>query len=591
MKIIDEIMNNIDLEDGYYTLIKELIVYDKTSSDITKCNIRRRTVFKNGMNFIVDETNEGEKANNTGKTTALKMINVCLGSEDKNYIYTDSTTNKVIDKVYNEIQDKNITVILILTNTFEEDSYKTIELEVELKNKGRRYINGKNIGLTNYNKILNKVIFNNEEEKPSFRQLIGQFVRVNMKDDNRRNPFKYLHPNTKNIDYQNIYNFLFQFTEDRDFTRISELAKKFKEAESYHSSFTRKNGTIEELAQRKTNLYVYLNPRKQELSEITEGENFEKKLNDLNEYRKEYSNYKKMIGDLEFELEKINEYFNLLEQNHESVNKDILQILYTEVKELNILKRDFEELIEFNKQLNNNQKLFQIERRNSIKDEMLNYTRIIRELPLKYNLSLGLIDDVNIDRYNELLLEVTKTERKLGEVDGLIKQHEDAHNDFCKYKNEYETLNSEGLLPIEKLGQKRKLFNEIYMKNSKDICGESYSLEFIEEGFPIKVTSMEEGVGEGRSKSFTAAYDISYLGYANELSISAPKFIVYDVLETIDEFSFNKIVEKINKLNKENIEIQFIGSILSEKIKPYEFINEGMIVERVSENEKYLKID
>lgn len=591
MNIIDEILNSIELEDGYYTLIKELIVYDKTSEDITKCNIRRRTIFRNGMNFIVDETNEGEKANNTGKTTALKMINVCLGSEDKNYIYTDSTTNKVIDKVYNEIQDKNITVNLLLTNTLYEENSKTIELEVELKKNGRRYINGKSVGLENYNKILNKVIFNNEEKKPSFRQLIGQFVRVNMKDDNKRNPFKYLHPNTKHIDYQNIYNFLFQFTTNRDFARISELSKKLKETENYYNNFTKKNGTIEELTQRETNLNMYLNPRKQELSEITEGENFEKKLDDLNKYRKEYSNYRKMIGDLEYELKKINEYLSLLEQNNQSINKDVLQVLYAEVKELNVVKKGFEELIEFNKQLNDNQKLFQIERRNSIKDKMLNYWKVIKALPSKYKISLGLIDDVSINRYNELLLEVTKTERKLGEVDSLIKQYKDSYNDFCMYKTEYEMISSEGLLSSEELEQKRKLFNEIYMKNSKDICGESYSLEFIEEGFPVKVTSMEEGVGEGRSKSFTAAYDISFLEYANRLGISVPKFIVYDVLETIDEFSFAKIVQEIDKLNKRDIEIQFIGSILSEKIKPYEFISEDMIVEKVSESEKYLKID
>ena len=121
--------------------------------------------------------------------------------------------------------------------------------------------------------------------------------------------------------------------------------------------------------------------------------------------------------------------------------------------------------------------------------------------------------------------------------------------------------------------------------------GASMCLEFIEEGFPVKVTSMEEGVGEGRSKSFTAAYDISFLEYANRLGISVPKFIVYDVLETIDEFSFAKIVQEIDKLNKRDIEVQFIGSILSEKIKPYEFISEDMIVEKVSESEKYLKID
>jgi uncharacterized protein YydD (DUF2326 family) len=52
--------------------------------------------FHLGMNLIVDETetsNEQLTGNNVGKTTVLRLINFCLGSDGKE-IYTDPETKR-----------------------------------------------------------------------------------------------------------------------------------------------------------------------------------------------------------------------------------------------------------------------------------------------------------------------------------------------------------------------------------------------------------------------------------------------------------------------------------------------------------------
>ncbi|GAA3622110.1 hypothetical protein [Secundilactobacillus similis] len=44
-----------------------------------------RTVdFHDGMNFIVDAGSSQEKGNGVGKTTFLKLIDLCLGAKEKN---------------------------------------------------------------------------------------------------------------------------------------------------------------------------------------------------------------------------------------------------------------------------------------------------------------------------------------------------------------------------------------------------------------------------------------------------------------------------------------------------------------------------
>lgn len=47
----------------------------------------RKVDFKLGANFIVDNGGVDQKGNNLGKTTVLRIIDICLGSQDRKYIY------------------------------------------------------------------------------------------------------------------------------------------------------------------------------------------------------------------------------------------------------------------------------------------------------------------------------------------------------------------------------------------------------------------------------------------------------------------------------------------------------------------------
>src|SRR5699024_2783634 len=79
----------------------------------------------------------------------------------------------------------------------------------------------------NYVEKLNEIIFN-IEKPPSFRQLIGKFIRIKQKEDT--NTFlKYLHQNTTNAEYKNIYEFLFKLTSLEDSERKLELYNEIEQ--------------------------------------------------------------------------------------------------------------------------------------------------------------------------------------------------------------------------------------------------------------------------------------------------------------------------------------------------------------------------
>jgi uncharacterized protein YydD (DUF2326 family) len=48
----------------------------------------REITFKKGMNYIVDSSLQTDgKGNSVGKTTVLRLIDICLGAKDRKYIY------------------------------------------------------------------------------------------------------------------------------------------------------------------------------------------------------------------------------------------------------------------------------------------------------------------------------------------------------------------------------------------------------------------------------------------------------------------------------------------------------------------------
>ena len=138
----------------------------------------RNIPFKTGLNLILDnETILGtESGNSIGKTTLLRIVDYCLGSDGKD-IYTDPEFKTEYNtEVYNFVQNNQVSAQLELTlrnNT-------NIILERNLIIEGEKYykINDEEISsITKYREKLSELIFKNKASKPSLRQLVPKFIR------------------------------------------------------------------------------------------------------------------------------------------------------------------------------------------------------------------------------------------------------------------------------------------------------------------------------------------------------------------------------------------------------------------------------
>ncbi|HEE6447965.1 TPA: AAA family ATPase, partial [Acinetobacter baumannii] len=190
----------------------------------------RNIPFKTGLNLILDnETILGtESGNSIGKTTLLRIVDYCLGSDGKD-IYTDPEFKTEYNtEVYNFVQNNQVSAQLELTlrnNT-------NIILERNLIIEGEKYykINDEEISsITKYREKLSELIFKNKASKPSLRQLVPKFIRSDA--SKMSNTIMYLHKSTSPREYEPIFLFLFGFPEPTLFSNKSSLSREQKDYE------------------------------------------------------------------------------------------------------------------------------------------------------------------------------------------------------------------------------------------------------------------------------------------------------------------------------------------------------------------------
>jgi uncharacterized protein YydD (DUF2326 family) len=531
--------------------------------------------FKLGLNIIVDDSSNNGKGNNVGKTSFLKLIDLCLGAQDKKYIWTDSDTGSETTSLKNYINNKRVYVELEIGN---EKSLYT--LKVELFERGRRYINNEPFPYTAYVEELNYIFFN-IKKPPSFRQLIGKFVRIKQKEDTNT-ILKYLHQNTTNAEYKNIYDYLFKLSSQENSKRklglynvIEQIKKDINQIIKLH-----KFSNVDDLNERirivrtttneldiKVNAMINVKEYERNLGEITQIKNRINTLNDL----------------IEAALYKKTKFLTILSKenaNNDAIDESMLLEFYQDVeRSMGDVSKEFNELIEFNNSIKQNKVTYYSNRLNKIDSEISEMTRLRESIINENKKVISIIDEDNFQDFENIHKELIAQSEQLGVLTKVLEIYNDLTSELINKTKEYEEIsgNSDSFDNLSR-------FNEYLTKYSYEVFGQRLYLTR-ENSFPLKLSNVDDGLGTGYRKSITLLLDIAYVSFINELKLNYPKFFVHDVLETVDEHNLGKIVEFIN-----GNESQFIFAILNEKVKNYSFIKDTDKILRLSKDSKLFGI-
>ena len=452
--------------------------------------------------------------------------------------------------------------------------------------RGKKYIFDKTYNENDFWNELKKINFDLNEDKPTFRQLIPKFIRLDNTAEDRI--IKFLPMMTSNDTYDLVYCFLFQIYGEVLLNKRSEINDKILECQK----------TIQALEKSKS--IVSLSVLKQSLELVNEDLNVmnekRQKLSYMDAYRDELDAKRKLtirinelqenMQFLEFEIKNIEESISKLSQEKKDIDFTTLQAIYEEAKSyVPDIQRSFEDMVAFHNSMIQNRIDF-IRSQLVTKQELLEqYSQQLNGiLTEKEKVTIEALDEGLLDELNMLNKQIEDLSLKKGEIQqsiNLLEEQEQARSKFSK-----ELVKIEEQMKSDGVEEKIKKFNQVFSGYCDKLYGEKYLLAYNEkwkeEGkFPVSIAALGGNVGTGKKKAVIVAYDLAYMQYSIDAGIQVPYFVIHDKMENTHINQLRTIFEICD-----DIEGQYIIPILRERIDKIDtkYIEKAKVLELSSTN-------
>lgn len=459
-------------------------------SETFKKNIRHVKFNDKGLSLVVDEDST-ESGSSIGKTTFVRCIDLCLGSNTHKDIFKDKETG-VNKEVEAELVNKKMFSILTIT-----DGNKDIVLKRALYKTNAQYIDGKYFeNINEYRDELKKILFPNAPSDLKLRKLITKFIRIGI---NSETIFKYQDGYGSNLEYHKAYDYFLNLYKgeliDKKKTALNELLLKKKQLNrKYHikveKTFKEKLIHKEKECKLREKNFFELNYIKE--FEINDEHNCEL-IKNIDNATEEVYEIKRKINILEIRISKE-------KQKNFKIDSDLLKVLYEDVNEnFSKLNKSFEEFVDFHNNMSN-LRIKSFEKKLNELRELLETKEATLET-IRKNFSNKFIEfkfDVN-NKSNSIFIEYYDCKN----------EYEQMNNDYNMYVDiihEIDILNKQILeLDIDyKIENYRNDLNSIFEKISKEILDVKYSFVFNdnEENMPISSDNIKGKIGSGDKKNF-----------------------------------------------------------------------------------------
>jgi len=539
--------------------IKSLRIRKTTTDEIV-----REVLFHKGANLIVD-TEDSESHNRVGKTTFLKLIDIAMGAKDRKLIYTDADTGTVTEELRDFIVTNKIAVDMTLTSDFPDGD--DVILTIDLFPNGRYYIDGEKMGQKAYQQRLNVLLFGNEANVPTFRQLINSFVRVSVGGDD--NSFLKTVPSGSTSIYRSVYNALFGISDpaldkkrddlNKDLNKTRESIKRYKKVQNVD--------TVSEQQQILAGLEAEHEEVQCKLNSIIDADVYRANRDEIAATRTRYASLTLQLSDIDYRLQRNEEALQTaMQERGRQADVNLSRRFFEEVcSMIPMVNATFEEMVAFNNQLCDNKIAYFASVAEKLKAERASVQREISQLSSQNSQFMSLVEQDLIDEYESLQARLVELSSSIGKCREVI----DTLNSF-----EVEQTSIEG--KIASLGSSDDgdepqsndfaaimlAFNAFFTPLAREFNNESPLLVYYEESnkFPVAIRDTA-GSSTGTRKSLIAAFDLAYQQFAESKGIKTPRFIVHDVLENIEGKVLRDIIARASTIN-----CQYIVAVLKEKL-------------------------
>lgn len=550
--------------------------------------------FKMGVNLIVDNTpitGGKESGNNVGKTTVLRLVDYCLGSTGNDIYYdTEFKTSKNSD-LRNYLIDNNFEVELALFDNLNEPTHSVhICRNFKVKNHKLITINNDKVTIEQHIDFLKSELFNYSSQKPSFRGLLGKFIRDSTIKMSKT--LRYLHPTTTLIEYEAIHLFLLGIHLGDDLLQEKQwLNSKINVEQTVLTRITEdftENALVQALKIIERDISELETTKSKFNINQTEIDQVEK----LNNLKKEISSEYVKYGNVKSRLDLISQSINELKQGIKQYDVDQIRTIYNNANALipNIQVK-FEEVVSFHNSMLLN-KLSYIEK--EAEPQLLLYKQLEAHIKDKLKVEKDLSDKlksyINLNEYNTTIKELNSKYELKGNKEERLTQIKALKGSLNEKKGRLSEINESMQKSEEALSLNEELFNKYFSAYSKELYGEEYFLTHEknhDDIFVFEIANIQANVGGGKKKGQIASFDLAYLSFIEESKLHAPNFQMHDSLEDV---SINQLISISNISSR--INGQYILSVLKDKFSGYpegeKIIEDNTILELSQEKKLFM---
>jgi len=542
----------------------------------SKTGLFDEVTFHKGVNIILAKYSQKKKydeygkpldINGVGKSTLVRLIDFSLLADEGRNNFFDVDTHDFL-KNHSVSLDFSIgSDDYSITRPFQDYSAVTFGkngLESDFRDTElRRRFEG--LFFKSENREVNT-------EGLTFRNLLRFFVKDDLSQEGRKDPFNFIDPHISQYDVY-AYNLFLLGLPSRNIHRMSELNKDIKHLDDQGKTMRKK---VEEETGRKIEALksdlILLDGQIGRLENATKNyrlketyEDIEKDLIDISCQMTEFLSDETTMRN---RLEVIRSAYDV----DYSVDDKRVVRLYRQVNEefSNVIKRKLEEVIRFRVKLAENRKKFLAERETELSQEIEKISKCISELEARRIHLYTLLDERNAldsikNTYSRYIEEKAKKEAlvsKLGNIkfieDGLAEKQTQKSETIKKVYDDIARVD-------EKIKNIRKLFLEIMHATVFSDCLTDATFDISaqpgsERPFKMKI-DVPKSESQGRNRLTMLSYDLTVFFNIVESGRGLPHFLVHD--GAIHGIAPRTVIKALNFVNSKSLQNQNFQYILT----------------------------
>lgn len=554
--------------------------------------------FHPGMNLIVDETPEHltETGNNVGKTTVLRLVDICLGKDPKSIYVSPEDKRTVNMQVKQFLVEKQVVVTLTLVSDWNKDAQEVrIRRNFLNYSKAIREINGQQIQDKDFEQALQQCIMGVVTEKPSFRQLIAHNIRYSNLAITQT--LRNLDSNTTDSEYEALYLYMLGC----DYSN-AELRQQTMEQLNTEKSFKNRlekqkgrNVVASELGIVKSEIAAL----EQQKQQLRLNPDFEQDMAKLTELKFDINTVSSQLSSLKLRRSILIEAQQELSSQKSEIDVESLKLIYSQAKMfVPTLHKTFEDLLAHHNNMLDKKVEFVGEELPALDERIQEISHEVDVLRLQEtSISEKLQSSTSYADYESLISELTKKYERLGSLSQLLEQIKEVDASIERLNKTLSEIEEDLFADAfkNKVQEQLDKFNAHFARISDRLYGEKYAMVFeivhnrkldkdVYKFMIIPVGVDTVNFSTGKKQGEITCFDMAYILFADEEKIPCLNFGLYDKKELMHD---HQLIETAKFVNS-HTNLQFIASILRDKL-PASLNDEKYFVVKLKPEDKLFR--